>query len=182
MPKLANDRQERACQYRARGMTQADAYEKAGYARNNGNASELFRRPEILERVEEIKNELHDLEERRRAAAADLNAETETEDGINKEWIINRYKEIVEDFQLNKKSPAAAVSALKELAKLKGYDDPPQDPKNPPPGARTTQQRQQPAGAKPPPRSLLDEFDNLTENAQLNDELQRDAEAADGAS
>lgn len=62
MPILKNSKHERFAQLLVHGrdddgrpMTVTDAHEKAGYRRNDGNASALSQRPDIQERVMEIK-------------------------------------------------------------------------------------------------------------------------------
>lgn len=59
MPILKNSKHERVTQLLVHGrdgpMTVTDAHEKAGYRRNDGNASALSQRPDIQERVMEIK-------------------------------------------------------------------------------------------------------------------------------
>lgn len=60
---LEDPQQEKACQERARGLTQEAAYQAADYSDAN-NASRFFRQPHIRDRVKQIKN--------RRALLADL--------------------------------------------------------------------------------------------------------------
>lgn len=54
MPVLTNARHERFAQELAKGKYATDAHEIAGFKRHDGNASTLARRPEIIDRVEEI--------------------------------------------------------------------------------------------------------------------------------
>jgi hypothetical protein len=68
MTVLANHRRERFCQLLAQGLTEADAHARAGYRRNDGNASTLARHPDVLERLKEIKG--------KQAAKALVTAET----------------------------------------------------------------------------------------------------------
>jgi hypothetical protein len=56
MPALSNNRREIFCQKVANGMTQAKAYEIAGYVPNRKNASRLMKTNEdVIERIEELK-------------------------------------------------------------------------------------------------------------------------------
>ena len=55
MPVLKNAKYELFAQYLAQGMKQADAHEKAGFKRNDGNASKLAAKPEIDARIKELK-------------------------------------------------------------------------------------------------------------------------------
>jgi phage terminase small subunit len=54
MPVLKNSRHERFVQLLPEGKTAVDAHEKAGYKRNDGNASTLARHPEVQARLKEI--------------------------------------------------------------------------------------------------------------------------------
>jgi hypothetical protein len=56
MPVLKNPRHERFVQLLASGKTVTDAYEEAGYRRNDGNGPALARTEEINGRVTEIKS------------------------------------------------------------------------------------------------------------------------------
>lgn len=55
MPVLKNAKYELFAQYLAQGLKQADAHEKAGFKRNDGNASKLAAKPEIDARIKELK-------------------------------------------------------------------------------------------------------------------------------
>ena len=80
MTVLANNRRELFAQLLAQGFTEVDAHERAGYRRNEGNASTLAQHPEVLERLKEIKGKqaakavvtaeslIQEAEEARRAA------------------------------------------------------------------------------------------------------------------
>jgi phage terminase small subunit len=54
MPALANTRHEMFCQNLAKGMSDTDAYERAGYVRDDGNACHLSQKPHIRARVQEL--------------------------------------------------------------------------------------------------------------------------------
>ena len=56
MPVLKNSRWEIFSQNVAKGETLVDAYEHAGFKRNEGNASNLSKRPEVAARILEIKS------------------------------------------------------------------------------------------------------------------------------
>ena len=58
MSALSNHRRELFAQLLVQGFTAVDAHEKAGFKRNDGNASALARHPEIEARIIEIKGEL----------------------------------------------------------------------------------------------------------------------------
>jgi phage terminase small subunit len=54
MPVLKHPKRERFAQEFAKGKTQLQAYEDAGYKPSEGNAGTLARRPEVAERIAEI--------------------------------------------------------------------------------------------------------------------------------
>jgi hypothetical protein len=58
MSALSNHRRELFAQLLVQGFSAVDAHEKAGFKRNDGNASTLARHPEIEARIMEIKGEL----------------------------------------------------------------------------------------------------------------------------
>lgn len=90
MPKLSNTKHELFAQYRANGYSQADAYEKAGYTRNSGNASVLEQKEEVAARIQEIidkkVNSGEEKREKRRRNAKD--AQSLDDLGLNRMWII----------------------------------------------------------------------------------------------
>jgi len=57
MPILQNIRHEAFAQGRAKGALLDDAYEDAGFAPENGHASRLAKRPEVAERIAELRVE-----------------------------------------------------------------------------------------------------------------------------
>jgi phage terminase small subunit len=56
MPPLPNHRRELFAQLLVQGFTVVDAHERAGYRRNEGNASALAQHPEVQARLKEIKS------------------------------------------------------------------------------------------------------------------------------
>ena len=54
MPLLNNPRYERFTQLLAQGKSAVDAYEQAGYRRDDGNAVRLTKKPTIADRVQEL--------------------------------------------------------------------------------------------------------------------------------
>jgi hypothetical protein len=54
MPTLKNSRRERFARLLASGKTAIDAYDEAGYSRNDGNAAAMAKKEEIKSRVMEI--------------------------------------------------------------------------------------------------------------------------------
>ena len=121
MPKLDNAKQELFCRFLARGLTQVEAYERAGYVRNKGNASILAAKPDVMLRVEEL---INDREARTRIEAEERNeklksAETTEDLGLNRNWIL---AELMDNALKAKEMGqfAAANSALKLLGEELG--------------------------------------------------------------
>ena len=96
MPALKEPRWERACQLRAAGGGITASYEGAGYAKGGpGNAVKFFRRPEIVQRVQEIVQDGYEDERKSREIATQ-------EAGIDKAWVLKRLKYLT-DLSLQKK-------------------------------------------------------------------------------
>jgi len=55
MPVLQHTRHEGFAQARAKGASLDDAYEDAGFAEGNGHSSRISKRPEIAERIAELR-------------------------------------------------------------------------------------------------------------------------------
>ena len=55
---LRNTRHERFCQLVLQGESAIDAHVKAGYARDDGNATRLAKNPKVMERVRELQTEV----------------------------------------------------------------------------------------------------------------------------
>lgn len=101
MPVLDNPKQEKACQERAKGKTEVEAYEIAGYSPNEGNANKFFARPEIDARVKEITS--------RGAARAEVTIES----------LLAELDE-ARALAFEVKQPSALVAATREKAVLSG--------------------------------------------------------------
>lgn len=119
MPKLSNAKHELFARYLANGANQGDAYEKAGYARNNANASVLANRVDVATRVQELIEEktksstAHHGERREKIKAG----ATLEEIGLTREWILGELMNLYE--------AAAAENQLKEamaLLRLLGHE------------------------------------------------------------
>ena len=61
MPKLINRRHEWFANLRARGLRLEDAYERAGYVPDRGHACRLASRPEVAERITELRSDFTDI-------------------------------------------------------------------------------------------------------------------------
>lgn len=60
MTKLINRRHEWFAQLRARGLRLEEAYERAGYVPDRGHACRLASRPEVAERINELRSDYTD--------------------------------------------------------------------------------------------------------------------------
>src|SRR5271168_3748548 len=63
MPTLTNTRYESFAQARARGARLDDAYEDAGFVLNKGHSSRLARRPEVAQRIAELRVQRNEAED-----------------------------------------------------------------------------------------------------------------------
>ena len=63
MPTLPNPRYEAFAQARAKGALMTDAYESAGFVRHRGRPSRLAVRPEVAERIAELRASQRDAED-----------------------------------------------------------------------------------------------------------------------
>lgn len=63
MPTLTNTRYEFFAQARARGARLSDAYEDAGFVLNKGHPSRLARRPEVAQRIAELRVQRNEAED-----------------------------------------------------------------------------------------------------------------------
>jgi hypothetical protein len=101
MTVLANNRRELFAQLLVQGFTEVDAHERAGYRRNDGNASTLAQHPEVQARLKEIKGKI--------AAGAVVTSET----------LINEAEEARLAAMASGQN-SAAVSAVKVKSVLSG--------------------------------------------------------------
>lgn len=96
--KYLNKKQELFCQFIAGGATQLQAYELAGYEPSSANASTLFNKPLVQQRIAELKaeNERKEIEFRALKAKAD-EADPETAAQIAKgaEWNFQRVMDMM---------------------------------------------------------------------------------------
>jgi hypothetical protein len=91
MPVLDNHRRELFTQLLFQGFPAVDAYEKAGYKRHDGNACTLANHPEVLARLEEIREGGWPVGTRAIAARANVTVETLIDDS---EKVFQRAMEI----------------------------------------------------------------------------------------
>lgn len=101
MPVLDHPRWEIFAQERAKGKTEVQAYELAGFSPDDGNASRLADRPEVKARIQELTGKAA---ERAEVTIASLLAELDEARDLAKEV----------------KQPAALVAATREKAVLSG--------------------------------------------------------------
>lgn len=105
MPALKNHRRERFAQGLAKGLTAVDAYARAGYKRDDGAASRMIRKPDVVARLAEIQE---------RAA---------TRVEIDKAWIMDKLRHNAETCLhggQDERNPTAANRALELLGKELG--------------------------------------------------------------
>jgi hypothetical protein len=94
MPALTDPRWERACQLRANGGELVKSYAEAGYGGKPANAVRFFKKPQIVERIQELVQERYEDERKAREIATQ-------EAGIDKSWVLKRLKYLT-DISLQK--------------------------------------------------------------------------------
>ena len=114
MPALSNSREEMFCQNLANGMSQTDAYEAGGYARNPSAASQRAALPHIQQRVAEIIAEKDLITDKLGDDIDNLPSE------LNMEWLL---KTLMKNVQIAQKSEqiSAANKAIEMIGSLIGY-------------------------------------------------------------
>jgi len=131
---LNNARHELFARNLSRGMTQIDAYEAAGFPRNNGNASVLARKEGIKIRVSELMddNRAKMVEAVSPSRAREIVADSHEELGLTKYWVLH---ELMENVKLAREAASfqASNKALELLGKEMGMfrDSPLSNDKNP---------------------------------------------------
>ena len=119
MTKLANNRQEKYCRLRARGMIIIDAYTESGYSPNTGNASKMENLPHIMARVAEMRQDEADREKRIEEGRSLLMHEGGDPEDVTLRWI---QMELIENLRCSRKegNVREANNALKMLAQTVG--------------------------------------------------------------
>lgn len=102
MPILSNSRHERFAQELAIGLSATEAYERAGYKPNDGNASTLKGNQRISDRVSELK----------------VHASQEIE--VTLQWLI-RVTEEARQLAMKNGQAGQAVAAIREMGVLSGH-------------------------------------------------------------
>lgn len=90
MPTLSDPKREAFAQMCARGIQTIEAYTRAGYKRNTGNATALKKRPDVASRIDELKDEIANGSHQE---LKDFIKDT----GLSPSFIIRRMKEISEE-------------------------------------------------------------------------------------
>lgn len=102
MPVLKNARHERFAQFVAQGKTLVEAHELAGFKVNDGNCSTLHNRPDIQERLKELKERIV------------------KKTVITAEYLTERLNELALEAR-DRGQLSAAVSAIDKMAKINGF-------------------------------------------------------------
>jgi hypothetical protein len=118
MPHLDNAKHEEFAVLLSKGVKQAEAYERAGYASNKGAASRLAQSERIVDRVNELRHEIVlKLERAVTTAPTDEDLKSLEEMGLTIEWVALKYKTIYEQ-ALDSGSFGAANTAIAGIQKL----------------------------------------------------------------
>lgn len=101
MPTLPDPKREQFAQLCSRGIQTIDAYVRAGYKRNTGNATSLKKRPDVQARIEELQSEMAGNKQ------VELN-EYLKDSGLSPTHIVKKLKETAEEALANGKYDVAA--------------------------------------------------------------------------
>jgi len=132
VPSLANPRHEVFAHARSEGLGQYDAYISAGFEGNPSAASQLEKRPEVRQRIQELVLERQ---------TARMDSQRTTDDSVsdlNRDWILRELKENIRQAQSAGQISAAnkAIEMLIDLLNLvpkKGVSQQEEDTKTPVP-------------------------------------------------
>lgn len=117
MPVLDNEKHEEFALLLSRGVKQADAYTRAGYAANKGAASRLAQSVRIADRVEELRHERAQLAVKAITVVENEEWQSLEDMGLTIEWVASSYKEIYTK-SLEDGSFGAANTAVAGIQKL----------------------------------------------------------------
>lgn len=109
MPVLQDPKRERFAQGVARGLPTIEAYVRAGYKRNTGNATSMRKRPDVAARIDEIQKQM------REQTQQDLQDYLD-ESGVNYTYIIKQVLETAIQAKSAGKY-ADAMNGFKEVGK-----------------------------------------------------------------
>lgn len=104
MPVLDNQRHEAFAQHLAKGMSADEAYQRAGYKQNRGNAIRMKANERIMKRVDELTQSISE-------TVIDQTA-------ITRSWVLGKLHSIAT--KQEEKAPAAANRALELIGKELG--------------------------------------------------------------
>lgn len=113
MPTLTNPKHEAACHHVVNGLSNTAAYEAAGYQRSPAGASQLFARPEIKARIQELLAE-------KKGIIQELNDDIDNlPSELNRDWLV---KTLMKNVKLAQQEGqiSAANKGVEMLAELIG--------------------------------------------------------------
>ena len=116
MPELAKKKDEAMAQLLARGFDKTNAHEMAGFKRNTGNAHTKANDPEMVARVQDLKEKY--AAENTRKKELDLTDANE----IDEDWLIDKYRAL-HDKALETGDWKAAKLCLDEIGAMKTLGD-----------------------------------------------------------
>lgn len=125
MPELANPKHETFARNLAAGMKTIDAYVAAGYTASPSSASQVAARPEVRQRILELKEELIEKERHERE-----HAEVEGEEDISLDWVERELKKNVKEAR-KVGNISASNKAIEMLIDIKGLSNKKSEPKKP---------------------------------------------------
>lgn len=121
MPKLPNDKHDMFAHGLAKGMSKADAYVHAGYNDSPPSATRLSQKPEVVQRVQEIRQDMMAAAKELIALPTEENAIAFAATGMTLEWCMEEFKDIAEKAKAaGQFAPAnAAVKNIQGIIEMK---------------------------------------------------------------
>ena len=112
MPQLPNPKHDAFAYALAKGMSKVDAYVHAGYNDSPPSATRLSQKPEVVQRVQEIRAEMMGAAKALIEVPSEENAVALKDMGLTLDWCIEQYKDIAD-----KAKDAGQFAPLTQLSK-----------------------------------------------------------------
>lgn len=121
MPQLSNPKHDAFAYALAKGMSKADAYVHAGYNDSPPSATRLSQKPEVVQRVNELREEMMGAARALIEAPTEENALALSAHGLTLEWCMEQFQDIAEKAKsAGQFAPAnAAIKNIQGIIEMK---------------------------------------------------------------
>jgi hypothetical protein len=125
MPQLPNPKHDAFAYALAKGMSKVDAYVHAGYNDSPPSATRLSQKPEVVQRVQEIRAEMMGAAKALIEVPSEENAVALKDMGLTLDWCIEQYKDIADKAKdAGQFAPAnAAIKNIQGIIEIKTSKD-----------------------------------------------------------